>query len=96
MADALFEGCVAPIQIGVQFGGPAHVRSQSEDAEAAGTPRNIGVDPVGHLTYFADDAKDVLRHHVEDGQPVVDLAACDAHALVAASGYGPHAVPAAW
>ena len=96
MADALFEGCVAPIQIGAQFGGPAQVRSRSEDAEAARTPRNVGVDPVGRLTGFADNAKDVLRRQVEDRQPVVGLAARDAHALVAALGYGPHAVPAAW
>ena len=95
VADSPFELHVLAVQIRTEFGCPTQVRSRSEDAEAARASRKPEwVHRVRRLSGLGDDAEHVLGGEVEDGQPVEDFPAGDAHAFVAAPGSAPRAVGA--
>ena len=67
---------------------PSAGPGRRENAEGAAAPREVAVDPVRPLAGVSDDAEHILGGKVEDRQPIEDLAAGDAHALVALPGDG--------
>ena len=95
MGDAPFELRVFCVEVRTEFRRAAQVRTRREDAERARAARQAErVDGVRRLAGLGNDAKHVLRRELEDGQPVEDLPAGDAHALVAAPGDAPRTVAA--
>ena len=84
MADALFEIDVARIERRLRPCGGAEVGARGHDAEHAGEPRHAhAVRRMRRLAGVADDAEHVVGRELEDRQPVEDLAARDAHPVVA-------------
>ena len=87
MAYAALQVDVARVQARSELGGQAQVGAGCQDAEAAPQPRHAGgIGPVRRLAGVPDDPEHIVGREIEDRQPVEDLAAGDAHAVVAAPG----------
>ena len=70
----------------MEFGRLPQIPGGRENAERAAASRQVPVDPVRGLARGADDAEHVAGREVEDRQSVENLAAGDAHAVVAPPG----------
>ena len=101
VADAFLKLGVPAVEIRLQLRGRAEIGTRGHDAEHAGHSRHsLEVCGMRQLPGVADGAEHLLGREIEDGQPVEDLAAGDAHAVVAAPAelpgscgafFGPHA-----
>ena len=91
VADSAFDPRIAPVETGTETGRRAQVPGRRENAEEAVAPRQVMVDSMRRLAGVSDDAEHIVGGRIEDRQPVEDLAAGDAHALVAPPGDAPGA-----
>ena len=84
MGDSSFELRVFCVEVRTKLGCAAQIGAGRQDAEAATQPRHAGgVGPVRRLAGATDDAEHVVRREIENREPVEDLAAGDAHPVIA-------------